>query len=160
MMEMSKDNHLDKILTNPLTTNVFIHLRLQQRPQGVREIQRALKLGSPSSVHWHLNKLTQLGIVEQLQGNKYQVVEPYSSIKKIPLTVSIDHYVIRGKAVPGVFLLFTFLSITIGAIFFMILLNLWLYATFTGFFSLIITLILIIKFYVQVKRKSNKNKED
>jgi Fe2+ or Zn2+ uptake regulation protein len=96
------------IISHPSTTSVFLYLKNQNRPVGVREVQKALNFNNPSTAYWHLNKLRDNGIINQLQNDKYQVHESYQDIKKIPLTVTLDHYILTGKNIPEIVILLTF----------------------------------------------------
>ncbi|MFX0090649.1 MAG: hypothetical protein ACFFBD_02710 [Candidatus Hodarchaeota archaeon] len=153
MVKILEHDSLDEILAHPLTASVFLYLRVNNRPIGVREIQRALNLGSSSTAYWHLNKLLNKGIVKQLQGSKYIILEPYSKIRKVPMTVVLDHYIFAGKAVPGIFLLLTVLGTTSIAVFVMLLSGWWIQAAFTGFFSLVVTTLLVFHFLRQFIKK-------
>ena len=52
-------------------TTLKVYLLLVGRKRGVREIQKALGLSSPSVVHYHLTKLQEMGLVEQDQYGRY-----------------------------------------------------------------------------------------
>ncbi|MFX1423620.1 MAG: ArsR family transcriptional regulator [Promethearchaeota archaeon] len=43
---------------------------------GIREIKRHLKISSPSTVSYHINKLVDAGLVSKLSTEKYHVEEP------------------------------------------------------------------------------------
>ena len=137
----------DDIISHPLTASVFLYLKNQNRPAGVREVQKALNFNSPSTAYWHLNKLRDNGIITQLQDDKYQVQESYQDLKKIPLTVTLDHYILAGKNIPEIIILLTFLISISVAIFLMILFGLWFHAALIGFLSIISTILLILRFY-------------
>ncbi len=92
-MKIISDNHsLDELLNHPLTASVFAYLRKSKTPVGVREIQRALNLSNPSTAYWHLNKLHNSGILDHLQGNKYQIKEEFSKIRKVPIKRYIRNF--------------------------------------------------------------------
>ncbi|MHA1228821.1 MAG: winged helix-turn-helix domain-containing protein [Candidatus Hodarchaeales archaeon] len=48
---------------------------LKSGKSGVREIQKQLKISSSSTVHYHLNKLLNLGLVKQDTLGKYYIEE-------------------------------------------------------------------------------------
>ena len=55
------------------TLKIYYFLLLQEKPIGVREIQRELKISSPSVVSHHLNKLINWGLIDRTIENKYFV---------------------------------------------------------------------------------------
>lgn len=55
------------------TLRVYWHMLNQNDSVGVREVQRALKMSSPSVASHHLTKLVSLDLVEQLSDNTYKV---------------------------------------------------------------------------------------
>ena len=55
------------------TLRVYIYT-LKRRKVGVREVQRALLMSNPSLAQYHLNKLKELGLVSEDNG-EYEVVE-------------------------------------------------------------------------------------
>jgi predicted DNA-binding transcriptional regulator len=54
------------------TLRVYIYA-LKKRKVGVREVQRALLMSNPSLAQYHLNKLRELGLVSEVNG-EYEVV--------------------------------------------------------------------------------------
>ncbi|MBC7090336.1 MAG: hypothetical protein H5T50_00210 [Nitrososphaeria archaeon] len=55
------------------TLRVYIYV-LKRRRVGVREVQRSLRLSNPSLALYHLNKLKELGLVREENG-EYEVVD-------------------------------------------------------------------------------------
>jgi len=55
------------------TLRVYWHMLTQAESVGVREVQRALNMSSPSVASHHLTKLVSLDLVEQLSDNTYKV---------------------------------------------------------------------------------------
>ncbi|MHA1389876.1 MAG: hypothetical protein ACTSUZ_02705 [Candidatus Thorarchaeota archaeon] len=55
------------------TLRVYWHMLTQSESVGVREVQRALNMSSPSVASHHLTKLVTLDLVEQLSDNSYAV---------------------------------------------------------------------------------------
>ena len=55
------------------TLRVYWHMLTQSDSVGVREVQRALSMSSPSVASHHLTKLVSLDLVEQLSDNTYKV---------------------------------------------------------------------------------------
>ncbi|MCK4848875.1 MAG: winged helix-turn-helix transcriptional regulator [Candidatus Heimdallarchaeota archaeon] len=68
------NSSLDEILKGK-TFQIYWYLLLTGK-SGVREIQKQLKIPSSSTVHYHLNKLLQAGLVNQDSLDKYFVEEP------------------------------------------------------------------------------------
>ena len=54
---------------------IFLYLLRRGEPTGVREVQRALGLSSPSVAFHHLEKLHSLGVVRKDDTGSYQVVD-------------------------------------------------------------------------------------
>ncbi|MFX0050112.1 MAG: hypothetical protein ACFE8U_02365 [Candidatus Hermodarchaeota archaeon] len=52
---------------------------LTHEPHGIREIQKALKIPSPSSVSFQINKLVENGIVSKTENDKYFIKEEIKS---------------------------------------------------------------------------------
>jgi len=55
------------------TLRVYWHMLTHNESVGVREVQRALNMSSPSVASHHLTKLISLDLVEQLSDNTYKV---------------------------------------------------------------------------------------
>jgi len=122
-----KRMHLQEILVNDQVSKIFLFLRTQKEPMGVREIQRALNFSSVGSTNWHLQKLLENGALEKVQGNRYKIDDYYIRIKEIPIKIMLNHYFIGNKLVPNVFfLLFFIINILLLEIFLIIVGNLFL----------------------------------
>lgn len=52
---------------------------LTRGESGIREIQRNLKISSPSTVSYHVNKLVDAEYILKLDNDKYCVIEPVKS---------------------------------------------------------------------------------
>ena len=148
-MERIAENEmkLEEILVNNHITSIFLLLKTENKPLGVREIQRNLNISSVGSTHWHLQKLLEKNAIKQVQGNKYQLVEKYEKIRSIPLRVVMNHYLVGNKLVPNVFFLMFFLiNVLVLAVSTMIL-NLWIFGFFIVFSSTIVSLVVVYRFY-------------
>lgn len=55
------------------TLKVYKFMLVHNKPIGVRELQRKLKLSSPSVAAYHLNKLEKHGLIEKNANGKYVV---------------------------------------------------------------------------------------
>jgi DNA-binding transcriptional ArsR family regulator len=112
------------------TLKVYLFLLKRREPVGVREVQRALKLSSPSIAMYHLSKLEDAGLVKSEYGS--YVVE------KIVLenSVRISHFLVPRHLF---YLTFAFIALTIQ-------LTLFKPATLTReyFFSIITTSVLLL----------------
>jgi hypothetical protein len=72
---MSEDTLLEAELKGK-TLQVYMYLlKSEDSGVGVREAQRALSFSSPSVASYHLNKLQDLGLVENRYGDYYLVKE-------------------------------------------------------------------------------------
>ncbi len=72
MGEVSSENSVEPELRGN-TLRVYWHMLTQTESVGVREVQRALSMSSPSVASHHLTKLVSLDLVEQLPDNSYKV---------------------------------------------------------------------------------------
>ncbi|UCG02169.1 MAG: hypothetical protein JSW11_21580 [Candidatus Heimdallarchaeota archaeon] len=153
-MEQIAENEmkLEDFLVNKHVTSIFLHLKNEKKPLGVREVQRNLNISSVGSTHWHLQKLIENGAIEQVEGNKYQLVEKYAKLKSIPLRVVMDHYFVGNKLVPNIFfLMFFLLNILVLAIL-TIILNLLPIGFLICFSSTIVSLVVVFRFYHHISR--------
>jgi hypothetical protein len=91
------------------TLRVYWHMLTQNESVGVREVQRALTMSSPSVASHHLNKLVSLDLVEQLSDNTYQVKQ----VVKVGILQNFIGF--RGRFLPRytfVAMFFTFYTIS------------------------------------------------
>jgi len=72
MGEVSPENSVEPELRGN-TLRVYWYMLTQAESVGVREVQRALSMSSPSVASHHLTKLVSLDLVEQLSDNTYKV---------------------------------------------------------------------------------------
>ncbi len=66
------------------TLRIYHYILKTKKPVGIREIQKSLKLSTPSLVQYHLEKLENLGLVKKETGNyviSRVVLENYLKIK-------------------------------------------------------------------------------
>ncbi len=70
MIVHMRDTVEAKLKGNTLRVYVYV---LKNRRVGVREVQRSLKLSNPSLALYHLNKLKELGLVREDNG-EYEIV--------------------------------------------------------------------------------------
>ena len=143
---------LSQILVNEQVTKIFLFLRIQKEPVGVREIKRGVDFSSVGSTHWHLQKLLEKGAIEKMQGNRYQIHKKYAEIRQVPLKVVMNHYIIGDKFVPSIFFLVFFIGNTLLSEIVIILLGLWNFGLILAILSLILVMVLSIRFYRQITR--------
>jgi len=87
------------------TVRVYLFV-LKNGPSELREIQRALKLSTPSLAFYHLSRLVQAGVVSRTEDGRYVVVTDISADL-------LDGYVKFGRRIiPQLF----FLTLTFTAI--------------------------------------------
>jgi len=55
------------------TLRVYWYMLQQGQPVGVREVQRAIRMSSPSVSSHHLNKLVDMDLIEKLPDNSYEL---------------------------------------------------------------------------------------
>lgn len=150
---MSKDEpKLEDFLINHQITSIFLHLKTENRPLGVREIRRNLNMSSVGSTHWHLQKLLENGAISQVQGNKYQLVEKYQKAKSIPVRVVMKHYFVGNKLVPSIFFMLFYLINVLIITLFTLILNLWILGFFIGFSTTLVSLVVVFRFYQQLPK--------
>ena len=63
------------IFTNKQRLRIYWYMLSKGDPSGVREIQRALGISSPSVAHHHLEKLREIGVVGQDEYGRYVLVK-------------------------------------------------------------------------------------
>lgn len=66
---------IEDIFTNKHRLKIYWYMISKGDPSGVREIQRALGLSSPSVAHHHLEKLREIGVVGQDEYGRYVLVK-------------------------------------------------------------------------------------
>ncbi|MFW9906796.1 MAG: winged helix-turn-helix domain-containing protein [Candidatus Thorarchaeota archaeon] len=145
-MEIKTAKTFEEVISHPTTANFFLFLKNSEEPVGVREVQRALNINSSSTAHWHLSKLADNGIIEQLSDNKYQMLDNFKGLKRIPMTVTLDHYVVGRKIIPEIAIVIAFLGTISVSIIFLIIIGSWIEAAIIGFLSSIVTLFILIRF--------------
>jgi len=57
------------------TWSVYLYLVTSEKPQGVRDIWRELKLSTPSLAQYHINKLLDMKLIETTLDGKYRANE-------------------------------------------------------------------------------------
>ncbi len=93
---------------------IYLVLLTSNKPLGVRELQEIVRLKSPSTVKYHLDRLKSYGLVRQLPDGRYEAVksdDPLLSIyfflhnspipKLIPVSVSFAAFIIAYMLLYG-----------------------------------------------------------
>ena len=85
------DEDRDRVIESELkglTLRIYWHiLGSKKRSVGVRPVQRALRLSSPSVALHHLEKLRTLGLLEKDQGGEYHLIEQV----KVGVTAAVNN---------------------------------------------------------------------
>ena len=89
------------------TTRVYLYV-LKNGPCELREVQRALKLSTPSLAFYHLSRLVQSGVVSRTEDGRYIVVKDISADL-------LDGYVKFGRRIIPQFLVLTLIFTAILA---------------------------------------------
>ncbi len=93
MRELSDDDTIESELRGN-TLRVYWYMLSQNEPVGVREVQRAIGMSSPSVASHHLTKLTSLELVEKKPDNSYEV----SRVVKVGVLRNFIDF--RGRFLP------------------------------------------------------------
>ena len=118
------------------TWNVYLFILTSGRPQGVREVWRALELSTPSLAQYHINKILEMKLIEANLEGKYQASE------REQIGVLRGFVKMRGRLVPRLI----FYSALLGGILFAYLL-LWPFRwDFRDLIVLFVTVLSIIAF--------------
>ena len=86
------------------TWNIYLYIITSEKPQGVREVWRALNLSSPSLAQYHITKLIELKLLDSTLDGKYQArdVERLDALRGFIL--------LRGRLIPRLVFYGAFLS--------------------------------------------------
>jgi DNA-binding transcriptional ArsR family regulator len=91
---LSKDDDVIESELKGKTLLVYMHiLKAKQEAVGVREIQRSLGFTSPSVASYHLNKLEELGLIENQYGD-------YKLVREVKVGVLRSFVSIGGMMLP------------------------------------------------------------
>lgn len=94
-----KDEH--EVLTGN-TAQVYRYAIKQRKPIGVREVQRALKLSSPTLAAYHLDKLEEAGLLKQTPDGyvvEKLVLENFVRLRRLLLPKYLFYFAIFATAV-------------------------------------------------------------
>ena len=108
MRNQSDENEIESVLRGN-TLRVYWYMLSQNESVGVREVQRAIGMSSPSVASYHLSKLVSLELVEKRPDNSYEV----SRIVKVGVLRNFINF--RGRFLPRyVFVAIFFSAYTIA----------------------------------------------
>ncbi len=108
MRQQSDENEIESELRGN-TLRVYWYMLSQNESVGVREVQRATGMSSPSVASHHLSKLVSMEIVEKLPDNSYKV----SQVVKVGVLKNFINF--RGRFLPRyVFVAIFFSAYTIA----------------------------------------------
>ena len=84
------------------TAQVYRYAVKRRRPVGVREVQRALKLSSPTLAAYHLEKLEEAGLLKQTSDGyvvERLVLENYVRLRQLLLPKYLFYFAVFASAV-------------------------------------------------------------
>ena len=84
------------------TAEVYRYAIKQRKPVGVREVQRALKLSSPTLAAYHLDKLEEAGLLKQTSGGyvvEKLVLENFVRLRQLLLPKCLFYFAVFATAV-------------------------------------------------------------
>lgn len=119
------------------TLDVYFYLLRKKESAGVREIQRALGLSSPSVSSYHLEKLENLEVVRKNRFGNYEIA------KKLDIGALNQFIIVGNYTVPRFFFYAVFLTVFFGG--YLLLFLTWpistgeFFAILFGFIATIIT---------------------
>ncbi|MFW9786130.1 MAG: hypothetical protein ACFFE2_03905 [Candidatus Thorarchaeota archaeon] len=93
MRDQSEESAIESELRGN-TLRVYWYMLSQNEPVGVREVQRAIGMSSPSVASHHLSKLVTLELVEKRSDNSYHV----SRVVKVGVLKNFIDF--RGRFLP------------------------------------------------------------
>lgn len=91
----------DDVLTGN-TAEVYRYAIKRRRPVGVREVQRALKLSSPTLAAYHLDKLEEAGLLKQTSDGyivEKLVLENFVRLRQLLLPKYLFYFAVFASAV-------------------------------------------------------------
>ena len=75
MVRGSRDAETIEAEIKGTTLRIYWEVFRSARPVGVREVQRLIRLSSPSTALYHLEKLRELGVVRKDEQGRYRIIE-------------------------------------------------------------------------------------
>lgn len=98
-----------RVIIKGTTEEVYLYILRSNRPVGIREIQRALNLSSPSVARYHISKLEDAGIIKRVDGDYVIARAPLKHTVRIyrflvPRQLFYDFFAVAALVVQLVFL--------------------------------------------------------
>lgn len=84
------------------TAQVYRYAVKQRKPIGVREVQRALKLSSPTLAAYHLDKLEEAGLLKQTSDGyvvEKMVLENFIRLRRLLLPKHLFYFTVFATAI-------------------------------------------------------------
>jgi hypothetical protein len=91
----SENRYLD-LFSHPITLQLFMFGLHERQEISLRDAQRKLGIKNPSSVHWHINKLVDAGVMKQHPNNRYSVTEIGLQLKSINIPIPSNYLIFNG----------------------------------------------------------------
>ena len=85
------------LFKNPVTLDIYLYLLNHEGSVRIRNAQRELGITSTSTLHWHLNKLLEAGLVEKLPDNSYLLTSAGRELKTLEVPVTETYYLFSGR---------------------------------------------------------------
>ena len=86
------------------TWDVYLYILTSDKPAGIRDVWRGLKLSSPSLAQYHVNKLLELNLIESTIDGKYQA----NDVERIGILRNF--VMLRGRLIPRLLFYGAFLT--------------------------------------------------
>ena len=112
---------IDDILGHPVTLKIFIYIKSEDNESiGVREVMRAVRMSSSSTVSRHLDKLDEIGLIQKLPSNRYIITEEGSSLKNIQVPIRFSANLTKKRFITIISYQITFLLLMLVTAFILI----------------------------------------
>ena len=143
---------VDGILSHPTTLRLFFYCKKHPEKVNIRQAQRDLYIKRTSTLSWHLEKLAENGLMEQLPDNSYQLTTSGRELSSMQVPLQQVVYFIGNNPVTALTFLTVFvLTSTIIPI------VLSLISTKSAMIHAIITLIVLTGLMIHYLRKLQEN---
>jgi hypothetical protein len=96
-MDYNDENRYFDLFSHPITLQLFMFGIHERKEISLREAQRRLGIKSSSSVHWHINKLVDAGVMKQHSNNRYSVTEIGLQLKSINIPIPSNYLIFNGN---------------------------------------------------------------
>ncbi len=152
-MNKQPETKFEQILTNPITLKIFIFLKSKNPGSvGIREVMRATKMKSSSTVSRHLETMDEIGLVQKLPSNRYVLTSNGLSIRSFQVPVKLTTNLFKGYFVPISTYQISFL-VVMSLLTFILLWYDMLLAAINGLVGLIIGLLISLKQWFTIMKQ-------